>query len=375
MQIIVILVLIAVLILLQFLVYRRFALSNVSAGIRFSSSVAECGDKVVISEVVENKKRLPLVQLLLRFEAPRELHFPDMTNTALSDLYYREDLISLGAWKRHVRHITISCKKRGYYEFKRLAITTCDPLMLGKFYGTYSSDSTLTVLPRFLNTPDITALFMSSIGERVYRFSAVSNPFTFSGIREYQPWDSFNKINWKASARKEDFMVNTSDCTVCPEITIMLNVARYSPDSSTELIEKAISLAYSFAVFSVRDSLPVALYSNSLDTLTDEPVAMPHGSSGEHAQQIGLALARIDLTKSPTSFDELLSQIPSARTNRQLIVISPNYDTNTQTGLIRLIQSGIRAVWIIPSAAHQALPRILPELRMHSVVWKERFYA
>lgn len=375
MQVIIILVLVAVLILLQFWVYRRFALSNVSAGIRFSSSVAECGDKVVISEVIENKKRLPLVQVLLRFEAPRELRFPDMTNTALSDLYYREDLISLGAWQRHIRHITVFCKRRGYYKFKRLAITTCDPLMLGKFYGTYSSDSTLTVLPRFLNTPDISALFMSSIGERVYRFSAVSNPFTFSGIREYQPWDSFNKINWRASARKDDFMVNTCDCTVCPEITILLNVARYSPDGSTELIEKAISLAYSFAVISVRDSLPVALYSNSLDTLTDGPVAKSHGSSGEHAQQIGLALARIDLTKTPTNFNELLSEVPICRTNRQLIVISPNYDTNTQTGLARLFRSGIRAVWIIPSATHQALPRIHPKLMMHSVIWEERFHA
>ncbi len=375
MQVFVILALIASLILIQLLVYRRYALSDVKAGIFFSSSVAECGDIIVISEEIENRKRLPLVQLLLRFEAPRELHFPDMTNTALSDLYYREDLITLGGWKRHIRHISVRCRKRGYYEFKRLSVTTCDLLMLVKIYGTYTSESTLTVLPRFLNTPDITALFMSCLGERVHRYSAIINPFTFSGIREYQPWDRFGKINWGASARKDDWMVNTCDHTISPEITILLNVSRYSPNGSTELVEKAISLVYSFGVFAVRDALPVSVLSNSRDGLSDEPILLHHGNSAEHAQQIGLALARINLAKTPTPFDDLLSQFPNEHAHRQVIVISPNYDTSTQIRLMELIHSGVRMVWIVPCSSNQGLPRILPELSLHSVMWEERYHA
>jgi uncharacterized protein (DUF58 family) len=247
--------------------------------------------------------------------------------------------------------------------------------MLIKIYGTYSSDSTLSVLPRFLNTPDVSALFMSAIGERVHRFSAVSNPFTFSGIREYQPFDSFNKINWSATARKGEWMVNTSDCTVSPEITILLNVARYSPNGSTELIEKAISLAYSFTIYSVRDALPVSVISNSRDFLTDEPIYKPHGSNEEHAQQIGLAMSRIDLSKRPTSFDELLSGLPEDNSFRQLIVISPNFDTSTQTSIMRLIREGFRTIWIVPCGSHQPPPLVLPELTAFCVLWEERYGA
>ncbi len=373
MQVFLILSLVAVLILLQLMVYQHFALSRVMTGISFSSSVAECGDTVVISEEIENRKRLPLVQLLLRFEAPRDLHFPDMTNTALSDLYYREDLILLGAWKRHVRHITIRCRKRGFYEFKRLSVTTCDLLMLIKIYGTYSSDSTLTVLPRFLNTPDVSALFMSAVGEKVHRFSSVSNPFTFSGIREYQPFDSFNKINWSATARKDEWMVNTNDCTVSPEITILLNVSRYSPNGSTELIEKAISLAYSFTVLSVRDTLPVSVISNSRDYLTDEPIRMTHGCNEEHAQQIGMLMARIDLSRKPVSFEQILSDLPSDHSFRQMIVISPNFDTSTQNAIMQLIREGFRTVWIVPCGSSQPAPLINPELTAYCVLWEERY--
>lgn len=375
MQVFVILALIASLIIIQFWIYRRFALTNVKAGISFSSSVAECGDTILISEEIENRKRLPLIQILLRFEAPRELHFPDMTNTALSDLYYREDLISLGGWKRHVRHISVRCRKRGYYEFKRLSVTTCDLLMMTKIYGSYSSDSTLTVLPRYLNTPEIYDLFMSALGEKIHRNSAIVNPFTFAGIREYQPWDSFNKINWGASARKGDFMVNTSNHTISPEITILLNVTRYSPQGDTGLIEKAISLAYSFGILASRDALPVSLFSNSRDSVTDEPILMNQGSNAEQAQQMGLKLARIDLTREPIPFDQVFSGLPNTFSQRQFILISPNYDTSMQQYLFSLIQSGTRMAWIVPCSENQGLPGILPELMPHTLLWEERYHV
>ncbi|NLW89221.1 MAG: DUF58 domain-containing protein [Clostridiaceae bacterium] len=375
MQIFIVIALVMMLIAIQLIVYKRLALHGIFAGIEFSTPIAECGETITISEKIENRKRLPLVLLILRFEAPRELHFPDMTNTALSDLYYREDLISLGGWKRHFRHIQVRCRKRGYYEFKRLSVTTCDPLMLVKIYGFFSSDSTLTVLPRFLNTPDIEALFMSSIGERISRKSSVSNPFTFAGIREYQPWDSFGRINWKASARKGEWMVNTPHCTICPEITIVLNVARYSPNRSTDLIEKAISLAYSFVAFAVRESLPVSIISNSRDILTEESISKPHGSGPEHLRDIGLSLSRIDLNKTDTGFDGLFESLPFRRTVSQWLILSPNTDASVQATLLRHVKEGTGLVWIVPRNADQPAPSILPELVTHTVLWEERYEA
>lgn len=373
MQVFVILALISLLIFAQYSIYRKFALYEVRAGIRFSSSTAECGETVMIFEEIENRKRLPLVQILLRFEAPRELSFPDMTNTALSDLYYREDLISLGGWKRHVRQITVRCRKRGYYTFKRFTVTTCDLLMLMKFHGSFSSNSSLTVLPRYLNTPDVSALFMSAIGERVNRYSLVNNPFTFSAIREYQPYDSLNRINWNATVRKDELMVNTSDNTISPEITILLNVARYSPDHSTECIEKAISLAYSFSVLAARESIPVSVHANSRDIRTGESVSSIHGTGKEHARQIGQALAGIDLDQVPTPFENLLNTVPGNLRNRQLIILSPNYDTGLQKEILRLTGEGARAVWIVPCAVHEKTPRILPEIRPIAILWEERY--
>jgi len=375
MQIAIVILLLTALILLQIFIYRIFALSNLEAEIRFSTTEANCGDDIIISESISNRKRLPLFMLILKFEAPRQLQFPDMTNTALSDLYYREDLISLGGWKQHIRHITVRCKKRGYYEFKRLSVATSDPLLLSKITATYDCSSSLTVFPKLLNSPEIEALFIQSIGDTVSRFSLIRDPFSFSGIREYQPWDSFNQINWRASARRDEMMVNTSDNTISQEVTILLNVRKYSPNGNTELIEKAISLAYSLSLHCIRESLPVSLIANGKDSLSDDTIDKPHGSSENHGRQIGFDLARIDLRKEPIPFEAILKNAAISANFGSIVIISPNFDSPMQNALLALIHSGKKAMWIVPRSTGTPAPAIFAELEPFSILWEERYDA
>ena len=375
MQIAIVILLLVALILLQLFIYRKFALSNLEAEIHFSQSEANCGDDIIISESIVNRKRLPLFMLILKFEAPRQLQFPDMTNTAISDLYYREDLISLGGWKQHIRNITVHCRKRGYYEFKRFSVATSDPLLLAKITATYDCSSSLTVLPKLLNSPEIEALFIQSIGDQVSRFSLIRDPFSFSGIREYQPWDSFNQINWRASARKDEMMVNTSDNTISQEVTILLNVRKYSPNGKTELIEKAISLAYSLSLYCIRGSLPVALISNGKDILSDYTIEKPHGSSENHGQQIGLDLARIDLKKEPLPFEGILKNAAISASFGSIVIISPNFDSSMQNSLLALIRSGKKAMWVVPRSVGTPRPDIFLELEPYTILWEERYDA
>jgi hypothetical protein len=82
---------------------QEAALKNLSADVTFSTPVASCGDTITITETIINQKALPLPWITLKFEASRELLFLDMTNTKVSDHYYREDLMSLSGWQQHNR--------------------------------------------------------------------------------------------------------------------------------------------------------------------------------------------------------------------------------------------------------------------------------
>ena len=77
-------VLIGILLLVFFaeiIYYRIHALDNLQLKVDFSKNVADFGEDIELIEVAENRKRLPLPFIILKFEAPRELKFYDMANT------------------------------------------------------------------------------------------------------------------------------------------------------------------------------------------------------------------------------------------------------------------------------------------------------
>ena len=76
----------------EIIYYRIHALENLHLKVEFSKDVAQFGEDIELVEIAENKKRLPLPFIILKFEAPREIKFYDMENTSTSDLLYRTDI-------------------------------------------------------------------------------------------------------------------------------------------------------------------------------------------------------------------------------------------------------------------------------------------
>ena len=88
--------------------YRKHALDNLHLKVDFSKNVVNFGEDVELIEVAENKKRLPLPFIILKFECPKELRFYDMENTSTSDYLYREDMLTMKAHSAPSAVITYS---------------------------------------------------------------------------------------------------------------------------------------------------------------------------------------------------------------------------------------------------------------------------
>lgn len=337
------------LLIIQAVIYKAKALSNLDANVRFSTSIASCGDIIVITESIENKKALPLPWITLKFEASRGLDFLDMTNTIKSDHYYREDLISLGIWQRHDRHIRVRCSRRGYFRFVRLVVSTKDLLLLTRIIANFPCESSLIVLPPLVRAPAIGILFQRFLGESIDKRSMVFDPFTFAGIREYQPWDPYRNINWKASAKNNALMVNVNDKTNRREMTVILNVMPYTLSKDYFLLEKCISLALTWISMAVGEAVPVRLFANSIDILTSEDINTPPGCSEDHIHQIGISLARIDLTKRVDQFIPTVEKaIESGDSGTTYVIISANADIRLQHFLSEKHAAGNAISWVIP---------------------------
>lgn len=361
-------VILVVLISIQTVLYRKKALKNVSANVTFSAPIAACGDTITITETIVNRKSLPLPWITLKFEASRELLFLDMTNTKVSDHYYREDLMSLSGWQQHNRHILVLCKRRGYFRFKRLSISTRDLLLLTLIVSDYPCDSTLTVLPQLLNAPEMDILFRLFLGDEESKRSPVTDPFTFAGIQEYQPWDHFRSINWNATARKNEIMVNVNNHTFHRRIVFILNVLPFALSRNESLLEKSISLAMTWVSRAVSGSIPVKLICNSRDILTDAQIDTEYGCSDDHLNRIGIDLARIDLAGRAYPFIPCIEKaLENESDSTTYVIISANSDPSLQNFLIRKHKAGTRLTWVVPCDNTSRNPAIDPQAKSFAI--------
>ena len=349
MILIVFLALLAILAIVELIYYRKHALDDLSLHVSFSKPVASYGEVIEVIEVAENNKKLPLPFVLLKFESPTSLEFLDMTNSSLSDLIYREDMLTMKPNSRHTRKIKVKCVRRGYYSFVRVNLTTSDILLVEKIARSFDNNASITILPEMVPLPEIQTLLSVTFSDVLQRRTLLTDPFSFSGIREYQPWDPMRSINWTATARAGDFMVNQNTSTSTRQVSIFVNLEFYNMKESLALLEKAISLAYSYSAELSAAGIPSQIFTNGRDAITGIPVVDSFVSEGDEAMRRGLALARIDISAGVVSFADLIDEyISNTGANDYIVVISPKYDSAFRTVLIDLKAKRSSLLWVMP---------------------------
>ncbi|TMF98522.1 MAG: DUF58 domain-containing protein, partial [Chloroflexi bacterium] len=150
-------------------------------------------------------------------------------------------------WKVNVR-----CARRGIYRSGPVRITTGDPFGLFRLTRTYGERRQLLVLPR----PEELPYFWSPVAQlpgegSVRRRTHYVTP-NASGVRDYYPGDSYNRIHWRSTARLGRLMVKTFEMDPTSNVWILLDlqgsVQAGAGDESTEEygVRIATSLAYHF---------------------------------------------------------------------------------------------------------------------------------
>lgn len=344
----------------EIIYYRLHALDNLHMKVDFSKNVANYGEDIELIEVAENRKRLPLPFIILKFEAPRELRFYDMMNTSTSDLLYREDMLTMKAFSKHTRRIKAQCTKRGYYVFPRVGITTSDLLLTERFTRDFPNDSHLVVLPEILNT-DLTRMLMSvTLSELQCRRTLLTDPFTLAGIREYGPNDPMKSINWKASARTGELMVNQNASTCTQKVHIFVNLDFYNQKRSVSLLEKSISLTYTYLIELAELGIPASVYTNGIDVITDSPVISETDLGSATLDERAVMLARIDLKKQTVPFAETLEKyIPATDSDDFILLISPQFNGSFRSVLTEIKARRPSLQWLMP--CYRTTPDADPE--------------
>lgn len=295
--------------LLQLEIYKRLWAKKLGVSLSFQTEAIFEGEESCLVEVIENRKRLPLPMLKVKFQAARELHFADSKSAKVTDQYYRNDVFHIRGKERIIRSLTFTGGRRGYYGIHGIDIVGADMFMSHEMIERISCRTEIAVYPTPWASEQFNGFLQQINGEVLAKRYILEDPFEYKGIREYQPYDSMHRVNWKATARTGELKVNEKNHTSLQEIRIFLNPEDKGIIKQENLVEAAISIATGLAAFFLRQGIRTALYSNGRDILTGEQTIVRAGAGRNQMEAINRVLARLDTQKDTAPFEETMKDI------------------------------------------------------------------
>lgn len=343
--------------LLLMIIWNRYYAThwnrNLSVSLNFLQNYAYAGEQAQMTERIENRKRLMLPVLEVAFHIDKRLSFHDCENTNVSDFVYKRDIFALLGNQRVIRTLTLDCTKRGYYRLDESYLTSFSMLHKQRFSVECPADAALYVYAARTDVSDILIACERLMGSIQCAKRLYEDPFAFSSIREYTVTDPMKTINWKASARTGDLMVNTFESTLTERVMICLDIEDSGILKYEYLVEESVSIASSLAQKLIARGMEVGIcvnesahadmpdwHQSGSDTILIEPAG-----GKKQLNNIERMLAKCGNDGKVMPFSELTSSDLSEDT--VMIVISKNVALY-QSAIENYVGKSRQAIWVIP---------------------------
>jgi uncharacterized protein (DUF58 family) len=171
----------------------------------------------------------------------------------------------------------------------------------------------------------------------------------FYSMRDYVPGDDPKRINWKASARYNELIVNETEAERVTDVMIVLDtdVTFFGPAES-ELFEREVHAAASFASLLLRQGNRVGLVLQG-----GARGSIPAGFGKRHERRILYLLAAAKPGRASVSTSYVMNllarrMLPS---RSQIVIISPLLDPEIKEGARQLTVAGYSTLVLSPSPA------------------------
>ena len=165
--------------------------------------------------------------------------------------YVARQVITLGPRESRTWRTATLCRLRGLYRIGPVKVTTGDPFGFFRYTNSYGRPQHVLVYPRATELPNFYVPPANLPGEGRFRRRTHYVTPNASGVREYEPGDSFNRIHWPTTARTNQLMVKLFELDPASDIWVVLDLDKSvqvgEGEEGTE--EYAVRLAASIARF------------------------------------------------------------------------------------------------------------------------------
>lgn len=322
--------------------YAKNILRNLTISLSVSSHRAVEGETLILTEVLTNKKWLPLPWVSVKFQTAKEIIFDKTANH--TDAYYRNDMFHILMHQKITRRLPFECTRRGYYAFTGLVLSAWDILMEHKHIEKCPDQLHITVYPATLPKEEAETLYAYIYGHLPSPVPINPDPFTFVGIREYAPGDPMRAINFKASARGHGLMSNIWDFTTGRQVVIILDAKRYGTMYNQFYEDRGVSIAATLVAQFSKLGTPLQLLTNGKSVVDKASLMVP--LSLGNTQEIMDALAYINFEDQEIAPLDFGAYSPQA--HLEYYVITPYYNQGVKDMYQSLRDNGARVSWLMP---------------------------
>lgn len=233
----------------------------------------------------------------------------------------------LDAHAQTVIEYSIKPVLRGEYHFGavNLYASRAPGLVIRRF--TFRLHQVVKVYPSFLQMRRYQLLAATNRLQEagVQRLRRVGHSMEFEQIKEYVRGDDYRTINWKATARRSDLMVNNFTDEKSQQIYCLINKGRSMkmPFEGMTLLDYSVnaSLVLANTAIQKHDKAGIITFCENLDAF------LPAGKNRGQMNQILELLYRQTTHFLEPDLEQLFSVIRNRITQRSLLVLFTNYES------------------------------------------------
>ena len=240
------------------------------------------------------------------------------------------------SWKRYIgpeanSSVTIEYElkpsERGEYEFGNINIYVRGPLRLVRRRYIFNEEMTVKVYPSYFQMRRYQLMAVSDHMQEtgVKRLRKLGHSMEFEQIKEYVRGDDYRTINWKATARHGDLMINNYTDQRSQQIYCVINKGRVMkmPFEGMTLLDYAInaSLVIGSVALQKQDKAGLICFSQNLDAF------VPADKKPTQVNKFLETLYSQHTDFKEPDFDKLFSVIRNRITQRSLLILFTNFES------------------------------------------------
>lgn len=306
-----------ILLVLLFLVdiFVLFSGRNSVSASRVLPEMLSNGDENSIRIKVTNNYRIP-VYLHIIDEIPYQYQKRD---------FLMQNRIEKFSEKEY--QYTLRPVQRGEYLFGKLNIFVLSPLRLVMRRYIFSENATVAAYPSFIQMKkyDLIAFSHNPFEYGLKKIRRIGHTMEFEQIKEYVQGDDIRTINWKATSKKAQLMVNQYQEEKSQPVYLFIDKGRsmQMPFDGMSLLDYAVNstLALSNIVIRKQDKAGMFTFSKKVED------RVPANRRAGQMQKIMNALYRIETNFFESDFNRLYVEVKQTIAQRSLLILYTNFET------------------------------------------------